>query len=78
MVPVYTGDSQRSNVPGAKQYTMNDVTQALHSLGYPAFRPFQEEIVRDVLDRRDVLGLFATGARKISLFPPPLPCCLKV
>ena len=50
---------------------MNDVTQALHSLGYPAFRPFQEEIVRDVLDRRDVLGLFATGAGKSLCYQLP-------
>jgi len=50
---------------------MNDVTQALHSLGYPAFRPFQEEIVRDVLDGRDVLGLFATGAGKSLCYQLP-------
>jgi len=50
---------------------MQDVSQALHTLGYPAFRPFQEEIVRDVLDRRDVLGLFATGAGKSLCYQLP-------
>ncbi len=50
---------------------MHDVSQALHNLGYPAFRPFQEEIVRDVLDRRDVLGLFATGAGKSLCYQLP-------
>lgn len=50
---------------------MQDITEALHNLGYPAFRPFQEEIVRDVLDRRDVLGLFATGAGKSLCYQLP-------
>lgn len=50
---------------------MHDVSQALHKLGYPAFRPFQEEIVRDVLDRHDVLGLFATGAGKSLCYQLP-------
>ncbi len=50
---------------------MHDISQALHNLGYPAFRPFQEEIVRDVLDRRDVLGLFATGAGKSLCYQLP-------
>jgi ATP-dependent DNA helicase RecQ len=50
---------------------MQDVSQALHNLGYPAFRPFQEEIVRDVLERRDVLGLFATGAGKSLCYQLP-------
>ncbi len=50
---------------------MQDVSQALHTLGYPAFRPFQEEIVRDVLARRDVLGLFATGAGKSLCYQLP-------
>ena len=50
---------------------MQDVSQALHNLGYPAFRPFQEEIVRDVLARRDVLGLFATGAGKSLCYRLP-------
>ncbi len=50
---------------------MQDVSQALHGLGYPAFRPFQEEIVRDVLARRDVLGLFATGAGKSLCYQLP-------
>jgi ATP-dependent DNA helicase RecQ len=50
---------------------MHDVSQALHTLGYPAFRPFQEEIVRDVLERRDVLGLFATGAGKSLCYQLP-------
>ena len=50
---------------------MQDLSQALHNLGYPAFRPFQEEIVRDVLDRRDVLGLFATGAGKSLCYQLP-------
>ena len=53
---------------------MQDVSQALHGLGYPAFRPFQEEIVRDVLARRDVLGLFATGAGKSLCYQTP--CCV--
>ena len=50
---------------------MQDVSQALHNLGYPSFRPFQEEIVRDVLARRDVLGLFATGAGKSLCYQLP-------
>jgi len=50
---------------------MQDLSKALHNLGYLAFRPFQEEIVRDVLDRRDVLGLFATGAGKSLCYQLP-------
>ena len=50
---------------------MDKVSQALHSLGYTSFRPFQEEIVRDILAGRDVLGLFATGAGKSLCYQLP-------
>jgi ATP-dependent DNA helicase RecQ len=40
-------------------------------LGYPAFRPGQEELVRAVLSRRDALGILPTGGGKSVCYQVP-------
>jgi Superfamily II DNA helicase len=39
--------------------------------GYKAFKPFQEEIVTDVLEGRDVLAIIATGGGKSLCYQLP-------
>jgi ATP-dependent DNA helicase RecQ len=43
--------------------------------GYTSFRPYQEEIVSDVIDNRDVLAVLATGSGKSVCYQ--LPALLK-
>ena len=40
-------------------------------LGYPAFRPGQEELVRAVLSGRDALGILPTGGGKSVCYQVP-------
>jgi ATP-dependent DNA helicase RecQ len=39
--------------------------------GYRAFKPFQEEIITDILEGRDVLGIIATGGGKSLCYQLP-------
>ena len=52
--------------------------QPLHILeryfGYRAFRPGQEEVVRQLLQGRDVLSVMSTGAGKSMSFQVPALC----
>ena len=52
-----------------------DLTPALDSLkrhwGYDAFRPGQDEVVRAVLEGKEVLVLFPTGGGKSLCFQVP-------
>jgi len=41
------------------------------TFGYPSFRPYQEAIVRDLCDGRDVLAIMPTGAGKSICFQVP-------
>ncbi len=39
--------------------------------GYRTFKPFQEEIITDILEGRDVLGIIATGGGKSLCYQLP-------
>ena len=38
-------------------------------LGFSSFRPLQEEIIRDVVQGKDVLGIMTTGGRQVADLP---------
>ena len=42
-----------------------------HVFGYHEFRPGQEDLVRHILERRDVLGVMPTGAGKSLCYQVP-------
>jgi len=49
-----------------------DLTEALkRTMGYPAFRPGQEALIRSALERRDALGILPTGGGKSVCFQLP-------
>jgi len=51
---------------------MTDASEILkRHFGYSAFRPGQEEIIHDLLNRRDVLAVMPTGAGKSLCFQIP-------
>ena len=54
---------------------MNFLSALKKHFGYTAFRPLQEEIVRDALAGRDVFALMPTGRREVALFSAARPCC---
>jgi ATP-dependent DNA helicase RecQ len=63
----------KTNVLGrSAPSSANHLQQALHDLlGYPAFRPGQEELIRAVLEGRDAMGILPTGGGKSVCFQLP-------
>ncbi|CCJ35584.1 ATP-dependent DNA helicase RecQ [Methanoculleus bourgensis MS2] len=59
--------------PGREPTLLMDPLYAAleHYYGYTSFLPFQEEIVRDILRKRDVLAVLATGGGKSLCYQLP-------
>ncbi len=61
-----------SHPPCSRPNLRWDLTSALREfLGYPAFRPGQEQLIRAVMAGRDALGILPTGAGKTVCFQLP-------
>ena len=68
---LYLTRARSLGAPGAIKL-MDDLHSALQSnFGHSAFRPFQEDIVRQVMAGRDTLGVLPTGAGKSLCYQLP-------